>query len=531
MRTPAALLSNLLDSNACDADIVDLALALPVFSHTDGLAKARGSAEPGKSLLRHAIERSAPMSLSDLDRLASTHLGGPDEAWRLANEPPLLAYLAQRLERSERSFGKNAIPLVLRILSLSTDVQIAKADRPPAPISGALLDHSASSDLGIEPFLSLALRQGSTIATARLPDGSPAILRARCPEAFEAFIAAGGDPRQDINGQPLWDALRERSSRFVHDKSLSTAIEAWAKVHESNREAKREAKEYFEQLSRYGGDEKLKARKDWHDIQDENGRSALMAVCMGHALAIKAFWSVKKAYAGAALFDNEGRGLWHAMLMHGKDAPPSTSAYLAEHAPLRLDANGRGLLPSLWSMLVHGRMSSEHEWLFDSSELARACAFAPDAHSWLACHDPKEALAFGHWLANERYLGSTSSGGFLSSARSIEILSTLAMKLDASSFCAIPAPISGAMVFNLAIADRNRFPSDEVEARIGAILSHGAHVLLSAERRALLDKRATAPARSMIEVAFVAAEERTALSASIPPAFAQPEAPGKKTRI
>lgn len=531
MRKPADLLSRLLQSNARDADVVDVAVALAPFGHRDGLDEPSSHADHGKSLLRRAIERSTPMSLPGLDAIASTHAGGSSEAWLLANDPPLLDHLAWRLARSDRGCPQISIDLALRIISVSTPDQISTAEGSDAPLSAALLDHSSRALLGIEPFLALARRQGRGISQARLPDGSPAILRARCPEALDAFLGEGGDLREDFGGRPLWDALRERAARLGTDRSLAAAVQAWASLHESSREADREIRQYFAQLSAYRGHENLKSRKDWHQVRDSDGRSSLMAVCMGNAQAIKSFWSVKKSYPAAAIFDRDGRGLWHAMLLHGKDAPNATAAYLAEHAPLRLDAGGRGLLPSLWAMRVDGRMGSEQEWLFEAHELARACSFAPHAHAWLACGSPHEANAFGLWLANERYLGSQVNGRPATRARSIDILATLSMNLDSASYAAIAPAIAGALAFNLAIAPSHLFATHDVEAKIAAILSHGAHVELSDDRKAILALRASQPVRALIQHAFSAAEERQALAAWLPMSSPAPEAPGRRSRI
>jgi hypothetical protein len=539
MRSSAALVASLLSSDAREDDIVDVATRLAPFDHILDPEDTRFSSEKGKSLLRLAIERAGPMSLASLDAIASSHVAGADVAWLLSNptsasQPSLLDHLAMRIPMSDRGSQKTSKDLVMRALEISSLDQISRADSFGHSLSRALLDQSGRADFGIEPFIALVQRQGKTMATARLPDGRPAVLAARCPEAFEAFLAAGGDPRQKVGEkkEPLWEALREQARRMSGSSTLAQAVDAWAKTHESDKESAREIHQYFDQLSKYGGEEKLKTRKDWTTLRDENGRTTLMAVCLGRATAIKSFWSVKKANATAGLFDHEGRGLWHAVLTHGKDAPTSTAAYLAEHAPVQPDAQGRGLLPSLWAMRnPQGHMSSEHEWLFNTPELGRACTFAPLAGSWLGCENPSEAQDFAHWLANERYLGSSTSFSKYSNSRSVEILAFLAMSLDDASFAQIPKAISGAMAYNLALDRFNHFRIEQIDEKIAAILSHGGHVELTAERQETLIQRARPESARLIQAAFGAAKERKELEGSLGDADAPIQPSARRGRI
>jgi hypothetical protein len=343
-----------------------------------------------------------------------------------------------------------------------------------------------------------------------------ALLLARCPEAFDFALSSGVDFLAPEAGKPLWLAWREAAtSRQV--EHLIEKLSAWGANHDSDRDESIRRASYFKSLGAYGGADKLRDRPDWAEVRDENGRTAMMALALGNGASAKSWMGVKKALPGAALRDNEGRSLWHCLLAKGKDAPSTAASFLRSNVPLELDAQGRGLLPSLMAMKdANGRAPSEHEMLFNHEALARA-AKGQSAHLWFAAPDALEAQKIGDWIANGRYLGSR--GESPQTVRSGSCLAALCLALDPLSFSSIPAPIAGALAINIATS---RTIDPERMAAAAHLLGAGGFVELSAERQALFDAHAHPDMKSMVREAFLAISERKIISGHLVSSKEQP---------
>lgn len=468
----------------------------------------------GKTLLRWAVERApsnGAFSFEQLSQLASFGFESPQIAWEKAGD--LKRWLLYQLSSVQY------LPVSEVCTFLATRPEFLTDDA----VGDALLAHSTPTKIGPKPYLAWLHARGFNMGSAKKSNGTRAVLSARAPELFDAFLAAGGDALQLIKPttaepsdkpEPLWELLQQSAGR-QHDTALLSHLEAWSLAHAGGRVAEREKDAYFESLSRYRGAEHLKSRKDWTEILGPRGRSAPLAVCWGGAPHIKSFWSVKKAHTAAACVDEDGRCLVHAMVALGKLAPDGTTDYLAALFPeAPLDKQGRGILPSLYFMPAEGSgREGSHEWFFRGPEGARAGQAWPKASDWFACPDPKMAAQFAHWMNNKRHLGFSSTSSFgRGPSREVEELTKLCLNLDASSFSVLDPLVAGALAYNLAL---HCVPYG-VDIEIGRglcreILAQGARVEASSERMELLRKSGDPGCFALIESSIFIANEALAI--------------------
>lgn len=493
-------LARLMGSDAESHDILGLAQALAPLDYSD----------PQNNLLSLAIDRDGygkRFSMQQLEQIAQCSLGGSDEAWSLANSPPLIDWLDRKL--SNRS-GPILPDLALKCIQLADGADLK---RRGARLCKALLDKSEPKELGISAFVAASRRMGLSLSSLVL-DGSdpprqvPMAYFARDPDALDVFIAEGGNLRMDAGGSPLWEAWRDAAQRR-RDDVLAKRLDSWAKEHESNRENQREISEYFQALSSYNGEEKLRGRKDWTELRDPKGRTTMMAMAQGRSASAKTWWDVKKALPAAAATDHDGRSLWHYYFAKGKDAAIGTPKFLAAHVPLCPDAEGCGILPSVWRMRdASGRPTSTHEWFFSENGTAKA---KPMAIDWFGCANDSLATECAHFLIHERYIDKPEGN------RNVMKLAQLTMELDDASFRQLHPAMLGALAFNLAICGyKSNTPEPQRVERLDLLLSFGAHVHISEERKTFLECHAHPSLFGKIEASFGAIDFRNQLGRDIP---------------
>lgn len=518
---PADLFANLLASSAEASDLLEVAKHFAPFDHE------RPNAH---STLRQALVRSeATFSLAQLKSLAKTHQNGSQSAWSLADSPPLVAWLHDQL--AERCHRRSLLDpeLVCEIISRASHAALSRHVDAFESLPKALWRHSRRDRLGMRPVMAWLKAARLDLAQATLPEGYLAILEARTPEALELFLASGGDMRRIVEGEPLWKVLRTRALERS-DNDLCQHVDQWASKHEPGAEEARKLREYFLALSRYGGESKLKERKDWTSVRDEHGRSAPMVVCLIRSANIKTFWEIKKAREAVATTDFEGRSLWHALLIHGKDAPPGCAAFLAEHVPLSPDRLGRGLVPSIVAMRDdNGRAYSEHDWMFSTGETAQAGLFAREAGQWFGCSRDEDSIAFAHWMANERWLSTHHTAVEL--VRSVSCFATLTMALDPASFVQLHPMVLGALCANLIMSSERPFGPLEKMERLRLMASLGADIRLSTESRAKLDTSRDKSQIAVLDQALEVAASRRELAGHIPDPTTLSSSPRSLLRI
>lgn len=493
-------LAGLMGSDADSHDILGLAQALAPLDYS----------EPKTNLLRLAIEREGygkRFSMEQIEQIAQCSTGGADEAWRLANSPVLIDWLERKLSNRLEPILPD---LALRCIQLA---EAAELKRRGARLCKALLVKSEPKELGISAFVAASRRMGLGLSSLVQDDSEPPrqvpmAYFARDPDALDVFIAEGGNLRMDAGGSPLWEAWRD-AARRRHDDALSKRLDAWAKEHESNHENQREISEYFQMLSSYNGEEKLRGRKDWTELRDPKGRTTMMAMAQGRSSSAKSWWDVKKAWPAAAATDHDGRSLWHYYFAKGKDAAIGTPKFLAAHVPLTPDAEGCGILPSVWRMRdASGRPTSTHEWFFSENGAAQA---KPMAIDWFGCSQDAIATECAHFLIHERYIDKPEGN------RNVMKLAQLTIELDGASFRQLHPAMLGALAFNLGICGyKSNTPEPARSDRLDLLLSLGAHAEISKERHAFLECHAHPSFFEKIQASFGAVDLRNQLGRDIP---------------
>jgi hypothetical protein len=474
------------------ADVLALAHALAPLPLSSRAIHAKSTDSPG--LLRKAIDLSLQrdykvFSLEQLESLARVDPLGADHAWSaaVAEGRDFAESLAGRLDNlSNDSVVSTALVHKLIGLCPPKELAAAKGGRERHSLGRILASRSKIAHFGSAPALAWAQRCGfdfltGSFAGSQGSEPSRALLSLDDAAAWSWFLERKGNPDEDIEGAPLWEAWRERSSR--RSGKLAAAVEEWAATNRSGIQEARNLAEYFERLSSYNGGERLRDRKDWAGLVDANGRTPMMALAC-HPGEIRSYWDVKKALPGVAAKDREGRSLWHHLMAHGWDAISGTVSFLIKHCPLEPDAQGRGLIASVQAM-TSGSKPGERSSGFSSFarvELMKAVERMPDARLWLACPNAEEAKALGHWLAHGMHVTAKDW-----SSRELDLLAGFACALDPASLRGVdPAICSGLAVAICLSRDANPKKAKTVEA----LMARGGWIDIDPEREALMRARA-----------------------------------------
>lgn len=476
-----------------------------------------------RSVLRVALDRdSNAFALDQLEQLAAAHAHGPEAAWKDAGSgrpglasTGLASWLANILD--SRDAERVNSDLALKIISLSAPKELGASARGSS-LGELLLAQSGREKFGLAPAIAWAEAQGLNLFSMASRSGRPAIFGAQSSDAFALFLENGQDPRAPLaDGSPLWSAWREKLAMGSNHTLLASLL-SWAEANEKDAEERRRHQEYFIKLaSATGGEDYLRKRADWATVRGDQGETPMMVLASMNPSFIKSFWDVKKAIPSLATLDHSGRSIIHYYLASDgahRNPVSGTGSYLSKNTPIGLDARGQGIIPSTLGLMARLSKTTFGFRLHDK-EVAVLCKKTNSARDWFHCEREEDAIAFSQWLFEKQIIDEK-----VYDSTWIASLGKLILLMDPLSFSTLHPKIAGGLAFTLAMLSDNVAGQDR-EACLAALLSSGASADMSADRRALLEQRASPKHLAMLDSVFLAAAERTELGAQIPLPLAQ----------